>query len=222
MHEIVRAVLVTHGPPATGDFSRQLPGLIAVAHAQDPKSRAWAVNATADVKLHPDVFDRYAPLVLLVLLQATHAAPQAHDPWTAAVALGLGILSMVTTIVTAALRRSSGARVAALAKQAADIGKTLGEHGQKLGEHTTRLDEQDEQIASLEAWINETDPNLKTRDARLEKLEGEIAEDRAERVRRREEQHKSDLVLTGTLTEIGTNLKNLKERIEEQTHVRRR
>jgi chromosome segregation ATPase len=160
--------------------------------------------------------------VLLTLLQAAQQPPQAHDPWTAAVALGLGILSMLTTIITSLIRRGSGAKVAALSKQTADIGKTLGEHGQKLAEHTTRLDEVDEQLGNFEARLNETDPSLKARDERMVKIEGELAEERAERIRRREEQHKSDLALTQTLAEMGTNVRHLKERVEEQTHARRR
>ncbi len=129
---------------------------------------------------------------------------------------------MLTTIITSLIRSRSGAKVATLTKQVADINNTLTSHGQSIGEHTTRLDEVDDHLGNLETRINETNPNLRTRDERMTKIENDIAEDRAERARRREEQFKSDLALTTTLTEMGTNLKYLKERIEEQTHARRR
>lgn len=124
-----------------------------------------------------------------------------------------------TVLALAIIRRGSNARVlkvektvsAAVAKWSS-LEKQVAEHEDLCAEHGARINDLDERISA-------TDPNLRSRDVRLNKIEQDIAEEKAAREKRREAQATQDLELTRTLSAMGENLKHLKERIDEAHHA---
>lgn len=159
-------------------------------------------------------------LPLLLLAQAAQAV-QAAASTTPSEVLQVATLTVnaFTVLALAVIRRGSNARVlkvekvvsAAVSKWQATE-KMVAEHEELCAEHGARINDLDERISA-------TDPNLRSRDVRLDKIERDITEEKAAREKRRETQATQDLELTRTLTAMGANLAHLKERIDEAHHA---
>lgn len=126
-------------------------------------------------------------------------------------AVAMGPLSLV---LLALIRRGSHAKVVIAERIAKEALALAQAHTAKFGEVEDQLTEHTERVNDLDERISATDPNLKHRDDRLDRLESSLAEEHRAREERRREQATQELKLVETLTRLETNLSNVTKQVE--------
>lgn len=155
----------------------------------------------------------------LLLAESAAAASSGQD--TAVASIIIAGITMVGSIILAIVRRG-GPKNAVTAKTVTSHGATLTEHGKTLSEHTARLEEHGVRLDEMEQLVEATDPDVQSRNARIEKLENEMAQERAAREARRETQAAADTNLAVAFARLDESLKNIKSQMESHNGNGRR
>lgn len=149
--------------------------------------------------------------VLLQAAQATPAPPPHVEPWVYLAALAMGPVSLV---LLALIRRGSNAKVTTAERIAKEALALAQGHTAKFAEVDDQFTEHTERINDLDERMSATDPHIKTRDDRLDRIERSMTAESTAREERRKEQATQELRLVETLTRIETNLTNVTKQVE--------